>query len=74
MGSGAILSLGEACELLPVADREARRWLQEQGLVSYIAGRPVVVWTAVQEALRRPDTPQPGSKPRPRLKLDREPL
>jgi hypothetical protein len=74
MGSGAILSLGEACELLPVADREARSWLQELGLVRYLRGRPVIVWSEVQDALRNPSTPQPGAKPRPRLRLEREPL
>ena len=67
MGAGAVLSLGEAAGLLPVADREAREWLRENGLVSYIKGRPVVAWSAVIEALRNPEVPAPGaSKPKPR--------
>jgi hypothetical protein len=71
---GALLTLGEAEALLPVADRLARAWLLERGLVRYLRGRPVVLWQDVMDELRKPDTPQPDAKPRPRLRLERKKL
>ena len=69
MGRGAILSVQSAVGLLPVADAIARSWLVERGLVGYLAGRRVVVWAEVMDALRAGDTPVP--KPRAGVPLAR---
>ncbi len=47
LGSGAILSLNVAADMLPWRDDEARVWLVEQGLVREVCGRRVVVWGQV---------------------------
>lgn len=55
LGRDAVLSLGRAAELLPLADREARAWLREQGLVVELAtsgrSKEVVHWGAVLDRL-----------------------
>ena len=56
---GAILSLQKASELLPIAERDARRWLRRCGLVRDLAGRPVVVWQEVIDALTNPPEAPP---------------
>lgn len=57
MGAGAILTVQEACELLPVSDSTARRWIRENGLISYLGDKQVVVWAAVQSCLRAGSDP-----------------
>lgn len=71
MGSGAVLTVAEAAALLPVADADARRWLHGAGLVRRLAGRPVVVWADVHDALRRGDSPQEPATTRAPLNLRR---
>lgn len=51
LGVGAIVTLSEACALLPVCDREARAWLRSRGLVRDLEGRVVVRWLDVLDAL-----------------------
>lgn len=58
MGAGAVLTVAEAAALLPVADADARRWLHGAGLVRRLAGRAVVVWADVHDALRSSDGPE----------------
>lgn len=48
-----MLSVVHAVELLPLAEADARRWLQERGLVRDLAGRRVVIWGDVLDALRQ---------------------
>lgn len=57
MGAGAVLTVGEAAALLPVADGEARAWLRDRGLVRSLLGRDVVRWIDVLDALRAGDAP-----------------
>jgi len=66
---GAILSLSQAAKLLPIAERDARRWLRSRGLVRDLAGRPVVVWQQVMDALLHPADPPPRAVALPRVKL-----
>ena len=66
---GAILSIQKAAELLPIAERDARRWLRRCGLVRDLAGRPVVVWQDVIEALANPPDPPPKAAALRRVKL-----
>lgn len=56
---GAILSLQKAAELLPIADRDARAWLRRCGLVRNLAGRPVIIWQEVIDALANPPEAPP---------------
>ena len=66
LGRDAVLSLGRAAELLPMADGDARAWLRAQGLVVRLeyAGRDkeVVCWGAVLDRLHSqaslPATPE----------------
>ena len=51
MGPGAVLSLNEAAQLLPLHDAEARQWLLDQGLVRRVRGRAVVAWASVLDVL-----------------------
>ena len=71
LGRDAILSLGRAAELLPLADREARAWLREQGLVATIEAcgrtKELVHWGAVLEKLA------PASPPNARARRRGEP-
>lgn len=78
LGAAACLPLAEAAGLLPLADREALAWLRERGLVRHLAGRPVVLWLDVIEAIRaeggtssvgRADTSAASEKSPPRLQL-----
>ena len=68
LGRDAVLSLGRAAELLPLADGEARAWLREQGLVASIevCGRTkeLVHWGAVLERLGPPPTPKARTRRR----------
>lgn len=68
LGRDAILSLGRAAELLPLADGEARAWLREQGLVATIEAcgrsRELVHWGAVLERLGPAPTPKARTRRR----------
>lgn len=52
LGAAAVLPVALAADPLPIADDEARRWLRDHGLVRNLAGREVVVWGDVLDALR----------------------
>lgn len=75
-GRAAIFSLSRAAELLPLADSGARAWLMERGLVHHLAGRPVVVWGEVLDALADTSAGEPRrTQLRPHLHtLARDPL
>lgn len=66
LGRDAVLSVGRAAELLPLADGEAKAWLREQGLVRSIetGGRTkeIVRWGSVLNHLDGPAPPR--QKPR----------
>lgn len=68
LGRDAILSLGRAAELLPLADGEARAWLREQGLVATIEAcgrtKELVHWGAVLERLGPAPTPKTRARRR----------
>lgn len=71
VSAGAVLTEAEAVALLPVRDSDARAWLRSQGLVRQLAGRPVVRWADVLDALagdRRPE-PRPPAPALPRVRL-----
>ena len=68
IGSGAILTAEETAQLLPLADKAARDWLRDQGLVRYMAGRPVVVWADVQATLAVKPAEEPQCAPTSRLR------
>jgi hypothetical protein len=73
LGSAAVLSEAEACELLPCRDGDARAWLREAGLVVEhpVLGR-VVVWEDVVAAIRA--RPEPEGPVRPPSGLPRRTL
>ncbi len=71
-GLGAIISMGQAVELLPVRRETARDWLREIGAAVNLSGSEVVCWKRVVESLDIglvpvEKTPQrhPRRKPRP---------
>ncbi len=70
LGEAAVVSVRTACEWLPLARDDARRWLREQGLVSVIAGREVVVWRAVLARLEQQAATPVSRIPLRRASLD----
>ena len=66
---GAIVSLQQAAMLLVFEKRDARAWLLQQGIVRDVAGRSLVVWADVMDAVR--NSPE---KQRRVARLRREPL
>lgn len=56
-GTGAVLSLRRAAELLPWDDAPARAWLRAQGLVHKVNGKEIVVWEEVLDRLKEQGTP-----------------
>ena len=75
LGPHAVLSVRRAAERLPMADADARRWLQEQGLVRTLCteGRTkeVVVWGAVLERLQEAPVAGEERAPAPRARRRR---
>lgn len=67
MGAGALLTLQQACALLPVGDAAGRRWLRDHGLIRHIDGRPVVAWADVLAEVKAGSDPAspPVALPRP---------
>lgn len=67
LGRDAVLSIGRAAELLPLADGEAKAWLREQSLVSTIETggrtRELVHWGSVIDHLGSP-RPAPARRTR----------
>ena len=53
LGMGAVISLYQAAQLLPLPDEEAVELLRREGVVLRVRGREIVVWADVVEALRR---------------------
>ena len=70
LGRDAVLSLGRAVELLPLADGDARAWLREQRLVRTLQtggrSKEVVCWGAVLDHLDGPSPPRRRSRQQPR--------
>lgn len=69
VSSSAVLSAGQAARLLPIAERDARRWLRRRGLIRDLDGRSVVVWGDVVRELGRPAHEPPAVRALPREKL-----
>ena len=65
LGSGAVFSVAQAAGLLPIHDRDARRWIRDRGLVRHLAGREVVIWGDLLDAVRSGDDVQPVERPAP---------
>ena len=51
LGEAAVLPVPQAIALLPLADKEARDWLEENNLVHQLRGRRVVIWGDVLKQL-----------------------
>lgn len=68
-GEAAIYSLREAARLLPGREAVNRRWLIDQGLVSELDGKRLVVWADVQERIRQ--LREPRRRQNARRKLER---
>ena len=67
LGASALLSISRAAELLPVSDAEARRLIEDAGIIRRLAGRRVVLWSevvslAVPEQERRERRPAPSRR------------
>lgn len=70
LGRAAVLTVQRAVELIPVlTETERRDWLRERGLIRYLAGRPVVRWQDVLDALE--DQAEQAAPPRPVATLPR---
>ena len=52
LGDAAVLSLDEACALLPMDKQAARAWLNRHGVVRELGRNNVVVWGDVLTVLR----------------------
>ena len=67
LGEAAVLPVPQAIALLPLADKEARDWLEENQLILHLRGRRVVIWgdvlrqltASAQESFRTPQLPPP---------------
>jgi hypothetical protein len=71
LGAAAVLPEAQAVALLPMNDREARRWLRHNGLVHDLEGRRVVVWGEVLAVITKDDiepSPTPPTTPSPVLR------
>ena len=73
LGPAALLSVEQAAILLPLRDGEARRLLEDAGIIRRLAGRRVVLWSdavalAVPEAEKQAQ-PAPAARPLRRAKL-----
>lgn len=71
LGAAAVLPEAQAVALLPMNDREARRWLRHNGLVHDLEGRRVVVWGEVLAAIKKDDiepSPMPPTTSTPVLR------
>ena len=51
LGEAAVLPVPQAIALLPLADKEARDWLEENQLILHLRGRRVVIWGDVLRQL-----------------------
>jgi len=71
LGGAALLSVEEAAELLPIRDGEARKLIEEAGIIRRLAGRRVVQWAEVIQALAVPEAPQPTEPVGPVRRLRR---
>jgi len=69
VSASAVVSVGQAARLLPIAERDGRRWLRTRGLVRDLDGRSVVVWGDVVRELGRPADEPPATRALPREKL-----
>jgi hypothetical protein len=71
LGEAAVYSVNVAVGLLPIADADAREWLERRGLVHDIAGRSVVVWREVLREVANDRAPESKSRgvSRPRVEL-----
>lgn len=63
LGAGAVFSLSEAAELLPMRTAEAVEWLRAGGLVRQLQGREVIIWGDVLARLRDGDPAPANSTP-----------
>ena len=66
-GRDDIISLARAAAELPMRDSDARRLLMQAGLVSIVAGRPMVVWgdvVALVQGSRAANEAPPGWVPK----------
>ena len=72
MGAAAVLTVRQACELLPGHHSRARAWLERHGLVRDFDGTEVVVWGSVLDVLEgdRSSAPRPSSGTSPVRMLD----
>ena len=64
LGSAALLSVARAVELMPVRDADARKLIEDAGIVRRLAGRRVVRWGDC-EALARLEKEPTADKARP---------
>ena len=79
LGEAAVLPVPQAIALLPLADKEAKGWLEENNLIHQLRGRRVVIWGDVlrqltssdQESFSRQQSPRPTTIfPRTNLRGD----
>lgn len=69
-GRDEVVALRKAARRLPGREADIRRWLREQGLVRDLAGREVVVWGEVLDAMPKTTEPkirQPRKAAAPQL-------
>jgi hypothetical protein len=73
LGTAALLPVSQAAELMPMDDKDARAWLEREGLVRTVDTRRLVVWGDVLDRIKagRPTTPQPKQRPHPTKRLRR---
>jgi len=63
LGPACLLSVERAAELLPIRDSEARKLIEESGIVRRLAGRRTVRW---DDCLSLAKLEQPAEPERPR--------
>jgi len=70
LGPAALLSVEKAAELLPIRDAEARKLIEDSGIVRRLAGRRCVLWSEAV-ALAVPEAPHPTEPVGPVRRLRR---
>jgi hypothetical protein len=71
LGLGDVLTVREAVRALRIAEAEGRRWLETEGLIRHVAGRPRVIWGDVVARIRAGEPQDEKPETRPRLRRGR---
>jgi hypothetical protein len=74
LGRAAVLSISRTASLLPVRDADARRLIEEAGIVRLIGGKRCCVWGDVIDCVLVPEQERERRPAAPPMRLKRAKL